>query len=190
MGRRKITIKIMREIRKTVPRVDNQDVHGGVETDRSPSSPKRRSKPQLILPVFDATRSFLNTPNLPILLHQCMNALTPPKPNKHKRGKVKTSPPSNIPKRTRSSFLPLTIPGTPEAPVQANPPQPTSSSSSTRCTECTPNDGDTDDDLTYLDLYYQVFDKHRPEPGESNAEAAARHSSLHRGRVSTTEGQI
>ncbi len=107
-----------------------------------------------------------------------MNALTPPKSNKHKQGKLKTSPPSNIPKRTRSSFLPLTIPGTPDAPVQENPPQPTSSSSSTRCTECTPNDGDTDDDLTYLDLYYQVFNKHRPEPGESNAEAAARHQSI------------
>jgi hypothetical protein len=42
------------------------------------------------------------------------------------------------------------------------------------------DDGDTDDDLTYLDLYYRVFNKHRPEPepGESNAEAAARHQSI------------
>ena len=175
MGRQKIAIKIMRQIRKTIPRIEEQDIDKGLEQGKSQSSQNRRSTTQLALQEFDATLGFLNPVNPPILLQQCMNALTPPKVNKYKRGTVKTSPPTILPKRSRSSFLPLTIPGTPDAPVQANPPQPTSSSSSTRCTEYTPNDDDTDDDLTYLDLYYQVFNKYRPEPGESNAEAAAGH---------------
>ncbi len=108
-----------------------------------------------------------------------MNALTSPRPNKYKRDQVKTSPPNNLPKRSRNSFLPLTIPGTPDAPVQTNPPlQQGSSSLSARSPEYTPNDEETDDELTYLDLYYKVFNKHRLEPGESNAEAAARHQSI------------
>ncbi len=173
MGRHKIAIKIMRQIRRTVQRIKERDIDKGLEKGTSQSSKNRRSKTQLALPEFDATLGFLSPANPPVLLHQCMNALTSPRPKKHKRGTIKTSPPTTLPKRPRSSFLSLTIPGTPKAPVQANPPQPTSSSSSGRCPEYTPNDVDTDDDLTYLDLYYQVFNEHQPEPGELNAETAA-----------------
>ncbi len=176
--RPKVMMKVIRQVQRH-PQIGNklkkseetarQSRHIDMQTYHC-----RQTILQALLPQpFDATLGFLNIPNSPVLLHQCMNALTSPTPTKHKRGKVKTSPPNHIPKRPRSSFLPLSIPGTPDAPAQANPPQTTSSFSSTRCTEYTPNDGDTDDDLTYLDLYYQVFNKHRPEPDESNAEAAA-----------------
>ena len=174
MGRHKIALKIMRQIRRTVQRIEEHDIDKGLEKGTSQSSKNRRFQTQLALPQFDAALGFLNPPNSPVLLHQCMNALTSSRPSKSKGEQVKTSPPNNLPKRPRNSFLPLAIPGTPDAPIQANPTlQPTLSSSTERCSEYTPNDNDTDDELTYLDLYYQVFNKHRPEPGESNADATS-----------------
>jgi hypothetical protein len=157
MGRHKIALKIMRQIRRTVQRIEEHDIDKGLEKNKSQSSKNRRFQTQLALPKFDAALGFLNPPNSPVLLHQCMNALTSSRPNKSKREQVKTSPPNNLPKRPRNSFLPLTIPGTPDAPVQTDPPQPTLSSSPERHSVYTPNDNDTDDELTYLDLYYQVF---------------------------------
>jgi hypothetical protein len=80
MRRQKIAIKLMRQIRTTVPRIKGQDANRGVKKEPSQS---RGSNTQLALPAFDAKRGFLNLPNSPLLIHQCMNALTPPKSNKH-----------------------------------------------------------------------------------------------------------
>ncbi len=138
----------------------------------------------------------MNPPNPPVLLHQRMNALTSPRPTKHKRGKVKTSPPNTIPKRPRSSFLLRTIPGTPDAPVQTNPPlQPTSSSSSSseRCPEYTPNDGWWWH-RRRLNLPWPLLPSVQQTPTWTWTRRIERWSgspsSVHRRRISTTEGQI
>jgi hypothetical protein len=97
-----------------------------------------------------------------------MNSLSP----------VKTSPQANLTKCTRHTFSPITIPGTPETPVTEDCLTDIVSSSSTGPSYTTPNDDGTDDELGDIDLYYKAFNKHRPEPSESNAEAMARHQAI------------
>jgi hypothetical protein len=118
---------------------------------------------------------FVNQVDSPILLKQCMNSL---QPAKHKLSPVKTSPQANLTKRTRHAFSPITIPGTPEIPVIEESLSDIVSSSSTGPGYAAPNDDDTDDELGDIDLYYKAFNKRRPEPGESNAEAMARHQAI------------
>jgi hypothetical protein len=112
---------------------------------------------------------FLNQPNV---LKQCMNSIIPQTAHKHKLSPVKTSPINMHVKKSRTSFSPIIIPGTPEERIPYSPEQPISATSATNKWSYDDHDEENDEELQDLDLYYKVCNNHRPEPDESNAEAA------------------
>ena len=71
------------------------------------------------------------------------------------------------PRRAKSGFTPITVPGTPDEDI--NPQSPEISLSITNTEE------GIDEDLS---IYYKVFNRHKPEVGESNAESAARNETI------------
>jgi hypothetical protein len=121
---------------------------------------------------------FVNQADSPIILKQCMNASSPLQPAKHKLSPVKASPQTNLPKRPKHTFPPSTISGTPEKPDSEACHIGRASSSSPGQCYTSPNDEDTYDEFGDIELYYKAFNKHRPELGESNAEAMTRHQSI------------
>ncbi len=81
-------------------------------------------------------------------------------------------------KKSRISFSSIIIPGTPEKRIPSLPEEPISTSSATNKWSYDDHDEKDNKELQDLDLYYKVFNKHRPEPDESNAEAAERHQAI------------
>jgi hypothetical protein len=163
----------MRQIRNQHTKATNQ--HATKHVNIKPNKQGLKHLLGFSIQQFDTTMGFINRVESPILLKQCMNSL---QPTKHKLSPVKTSPRANLTKRTKHAFSPITIPGTPETPVTEDCLTDIASSSSTGLGYIAPNDNDTDDELGDIDLYYKAFNKHRPEPGESNAEAMTRHQAI------------
>jgi hypothetical protein len=91
---------------------------------------------------------------------------------------VKTSPNNMHVKKSRTSFSPIIIPGTPEERIPSSPEEHASTSSTTHKWSYDDHDEEDDEELQDLDLYYKVFNNYRPEPDESNAEAAERHQAI------------
>ena len=176
---------LMKQVRKTG--------QGSLKTSRQTTKTRAielRSYSSLIQQ-FDTTAAFLNQPNdgsstdastrnqIPQAFKQCMNELqSPVRRKKHKQSPVKPSPQNGLSKRSRQTFSPITIPGTPEYTSHFAP-----SLASLDDAEL-PADGNedhnttTDDELEDIDLYYKVLSRYKPEPGESNAESASRHQSI------------
>ena len=113
--------------------------------------------------------------NIPNVLKQCMNGIIPQTASKHKLSPVKTSPINVNVKKSRTSFSPIIIPGTPEATI---PDLQEEKSSDTGAEQEWAYHNDDTRELENLDLYYKIFNMNRPEPGESNSEAAARHQAI------------
>jgi hypothetical protein len=128
-----------------------------------------------ILPRFDAMMGFINQPNV---LKQCMNSIITQTAPKHKLSPVKTSPNNMHVKKSRTSFSPIIIPGTPEERVPSSPEEHASASSTTQKWSNNDDSEGKDEELQDLDLYYKVFNNFRPEHDESNAEAAERHQAI------------
>jgi hypothetical protein len=85
----------------------------------------------------------------------------PPKPKKKKGLKLKIRVAVQRPKRRKLNFPTATIPGTPEGDTITQ---------EVQAKESKKEEGIDDD----LDLYYKVYNRYKPEAGESNAESAAR----------------
>ena len=103
-------------------------------------------------------------------LNQCMNSLQSIPPKRKRRSvkmKVRVAIQQSQPRREKSSFTPIPIPGTPEEDI--NPQSPQISISKTNTEER------IDEDLA---VYSKVFNRHKPEFGESNAESAARTTAI------------
>jgi hypothetical protein len=130
----------------------------------------------LPLPQFDAMLGFINRPNE---LKRCMNSIIPQTAPKHKLNPVKTSPTNMHVKKSRTSFSPIIIPGTPDERIPSSPEEHISTSSATHKWHYDDHVEDDDEELQDLDLlYYKVFNNYRPEPDESNAEAAEHHQAI------------
>jgi hypothetical protein len=101
------------------------------------------------------------------IMHQYMNALQagPPKPKKKKDMRLRIKVAVQKPKRRKLSFPTVTVSGTPEEEKDTHEVQ----------TQELKKEESIDDDL---DLYYKVYNRYKPEPGESNAESAARSTAL------------
>ncbi len=132
---------------------------------------------QAILPSprFDAMLGFLNQPNV---LKQCMNSIIPQTAPKHKLSPVRRPPNNMHVKKSRTSFSPIIIPGTPEERIPSSLEEHASTSSATHKWSNDDHGEEDYEELQDLDLYYKVFNNHRPEPDESNAEAAERHQAI------------
>jgi hypothetical protein len=86
-----------------------------------------------------------------------MNTLhQPPKPKKKKGLKLRIKVAVQQPKRRKLNFPTITVPGTPEEQKDMHEEQ----------TQETEKQKGIDDDLN---LYYKVYNRYRPEAGESNA---------------------
>ncbi len=139
---------------------------------------------------IDATLAFLNQPNPSYqtqaqkVFHQCMNGfITPPHPMKHTRSPVKIRSQPNPSKRPRRTFSPIIVPGTPEQDKSSHSPElPT-------CPTTTHQEDEINDELEDIDLYYKIWNQNRPDPGESNAEAAARHQTIDDEHESLSENE-
>ena len=112
------------------------------------------------LDTFDITTAYTNKRNptyqTSAVFHQCMNAMnSTPKttPRRKKGAKMKARIVFRTTRRTRMKVTvsPITVKGTPDQNEQTK-------------------TGEEDD----LSLYYTVFNRYKPEAGESNAESAAR----------------
>jgi hypothetical protein len=97
---------------------------------------------------FETTQAFLNTQE-------------PPKPKKKKGLKLRIRVAVQRPKRRRLNFPTVTILGTPEGETITK---------EVQAKESKKEEGIGDD----LDLYYKVYNRYKPEAGESNAESVAR----------------
>jgi hypothetical protein len=116
-----------------------------------------------------------------------MNAVhSPTRKKKHRRYPIKPSPPTELHKRSRLTFSPITIPGTPEN-------QSSTVTYSTKALTLTANTVDSPyrnesneqadvgmvEEITDIDLYYKIFNRYKkPDVDESNAESAARHQAI------------
>jgi hypothetical protein len=101
------------------------------------------------------------------ILYQCMNVLhrAPPK-SKNKEGlKLRIRVAIQKPKRRKLNYPTVTVPGTPEEEKDTH---------EVQTIENNKKKGIDDD----LDLYYKVYNRYKPEAGESNAESAARSTAL------------
>jgi hypothetical protein len=81
-------------------------------------------------------------------------------------------------KKSRTSFSPIIIPGTPEERIPSSPEEHAFTSSTTQKWSNNDDGEEGDEELQDIDLYYKVFNNYRPEPNESNAEAAERHQAI------------
>jgi hypothetical protein len=118
---------------------------------------------------YDILQGYLNEQNTykKSIMHQCMNALRtePPNPRKKKGLKLRIKVAVQKPKRRKLNFPTVTVHGTPEEQKDTHEVQ----------TQETEKQKDIDDDLN---LYYKVYNRYRPEAGESNAESAVRSTAL------------
>jgi hypothetical protein len=108
---------------------------------------------------WDITQGFIKQtyPEGNVLV-QCMNAIRSPNRRIMETKRVLKLPiHSKLAKRTRPSFSPITVPGTPENQL------------STQRSEAIEDNQEED-----LDLYYKIYAKFKPEMGESNAESVSR----------------
>jgi hypothetical protein len=98
---------------------------------------------------------------------QCANALRtePPKSRKKKGLKLRIKVAVQKPKRRKLNFPTVMVPGTPEEQKDTHEVQ----------TQETEKQKGIEDDLN---LYYKVYNRYKPEAGESNAESAARSTTL------------
>jgi hypothetical protein len=112
-----------------------------------------------ILPRFDTMMGFINQPNV---LKQCMNSIITQTAPKHKLSPVKTSPNNMHVKKSRTSFSPIIIPGTPEERVPSSPEEHASASSTTQKWSNNDDSEGKDEELQDLDLYCKVFDNFLP----------------------------
>ena len=104
---------------------------------------------------FDATLGFLNQPNT---LRQCMNAVNPRQASNHHLSPVKTIKTDSYAKKSRKTFSPILIPGTPDAAIHDR--QEEKSSDAGAKHEWV--DYDDEKELENLDLYYKIFNRNRP----------------------------
>ena len=116
---------------------------------------------------FDATLGFLNEPNT---IRQCMNAVNPRQASTHHLSPVTTIRPNSYAKKSRKRFSPVFIPGTPDAT--------SSDRQEEQSSDARAEHEWNKKELEHIDLYYKIFNRNRPEPGESNSEAAARHQAI------------
>jgi hypothetical protein len=118
---------------------------------------------------YDITQGFMGEQDTygKSIMHQCMNALhtEPPKPEKKKGLKLRIKVAVQKTKRRKLNFPTITVPGTPEKEKGTHEVQ----------TQESKKKKGIDDDL---DLYYKVYNRYKPEAGESNAESAARSTAL------------
>jgi hypothetical protein len=161
----KLRARIMKQIRK---RVKNATI-----------SPSTQLNQLRILSMyqhtqFDTAKAYMNgqgtTYHEGQTLNQCMNSLQSIPPKRKRRNvkmKVRVATQQSQPKREKTSFTPITIPGTPEEDI--NPQSPQISLPRTNTKER------VDEDLA---IYYKVFNRHKPEFGEFNAESTARTTAL------------
>ena len=182
----KVKAKLMRSIRKNVPRREpirweprssqsrhiNLRLHSWTATNDPIYRPETRGtnsvttkelKALTSVPhhfsQWDITQGFMRTtyPEGSVLT-QCVNAIHSPNRKITKTKRVLKLPiHSRLAKRTRPTFSPITIPGTPEK-------QP-----STQRSEAVEDNQEED-----LELYYKICAKFKPEMGESNAESVER----------------
>ncbi len=76
-------------------------------------------------------------------------------------------------KRSRRTFSPIVVlPGTPDQDESSHSPK------LSACPTTTHEEDETTDELDDIDLYYKIWNQNRPDPGESNAEAAGRHQTI------------
>jgi hypothetical protein len=153
----KVRGRIMKQIRRKVSKVA-----------RSPNTQiyKLRLLSKHQYTQFETAQAFLNNQDTyhgGSDLHQCMNSIhtQPPKPQKKKGLKLRIRVAVQRPKRRRLNFPTVTIPGTPEGETITK---------EVRAKESKKEEGIGDD----LDLYYKVYNRYKPEAGESNAESVAR----------------
>jgi hypothetical protein len=106
-----------------------------------------------------------------------MNVVSPCQASKHKLSPVKTNNTDSYTKKSRNTFSPIFIPGTPEATIPDLQEEKSSDTGATHEWGYQDHDDDARE-LENLDLYYKIFNMNRPEPGESNSEAAARHQTI------------
>jgi hypothetical protein len=109
----------------------------------------------LIPQQFDATLGFLNQPNT---LREYMNAVSPRQASKHKLSPVKTIKTDSYAKKSRNTFSPILIPGTPDAAI----PDRQEEKSSDAGAKHEWVDYDDEKELENLDLYYKIFNRNRP----------------------------
>jgi hypothetical protein len=86
-----------------------------------------------------------------------MNSIVPQTAPKHKLGPVKTSPNNMHVKKSRTSFSPIIIPGTPEERIPSSLEELASTSSATHKWSYDDHGEEDDEELQDLDLYYKVF---------------------------------
>jgi hypothetical protein len=156
--RTKVRAKLMRSIRKHVPKKE----HIRWEKTNSVTTNKLRQLLPLIpssLTQWDTTRGFINQtyPEGGVLV-QCMNAIRSPNRDTRKTKRMLKLPiHSKLAKRSRPAFSPIAVPGTPENQQYKN--------------KFETAEEKQDEDL---DLYYKFYAKYKPEMGESNAESVER----------------
>ena len=154
----KLRARIMKQIRRKVRKV------------QSTSFNQMRLLSMLQYKQFDTTQAFMDNQGAyheKSTLHQCMNALRPepPKPKKKKGLKLRIRVAVQKPKKRKLNFPTVTVPGTTEGETTAQ---------EVQAQEPKEEKGIDDD----LDLYYKVYNRYKPEVGESNAESAARTTAL------------
>jgi hypothetical protein len=87
-----------------------------------------------------------------------MDAIRSPNRNVEKvKRRIKINIRSSLAKQSRPIYSPITVPGTPENQQHEN--------------KSEPDEEKQDKDL---DLYYKIYEKYKPELGESNAESVER----------------
>ncbi len=156
----------MKAVRQHATRIEPTEMYTTQErqTDVTTSRLKRlrllASNHLSKLNTFDITTAYTNIRSLTYqtsaVFDQCMNAMTSTPettPHRKKGAKMKARIVFRTTRRTRMKVTvsPITVKGTPDQPEHAK-------------------TGEEDD----ISLYYTVFNRYKPEAGESNAESAAR----------------
>jgi hypothetical protein len=157
-ARTKVRAKLMRSIRKHVPKKEHirWEKTNSVTTNKLM---KLLSLSPYCLTQWDTTQGYSNQtyPEGNVLV-QCMNAIRSPNRRITETKRVLKLPiHSKLAKRPRPAFSPITVPGTPENQI------------STQRSEAVEDNQEED-----LDLYYKIYAKFKPEMGESNAESVSR----------------
>jgi hypothetical protein len=161
-ARTKVKAKLMRSIRKHVPKKE----HVRWEKTNIVIENKLRRLLSLFpsnLTQWDTTQGFTNqTYTEGGILAQCMNAIRSPNRDTQKKKRMLRLPiHSKLAKRSRPAFSPITVPGTPENQQYKY---------KSEIAEEKRNED--------LDLYHKIYARYKPEMGESTAESVERTNAI------------
>ena len=160
--------KLMREIRRKVNWTSPiiQALNGPTPSLSTSQMKRLLTLAPEPIPTFDTAQAYLGRTDPGRILRQCMNAIidsTKTTPKKRKMQiQIRVAVQRKQKKKKDKNVFPIVVPGTPDQPEQNK-------------TERAQQGQNQDEDLT---LYYKVFNRYRPEAGESNAESAARTAAL------------